>query len=106
MIKRYTTKEVAKKIGVGHQTLLRWLYAKRIAEPERLRLGGATLRLWTEDDIRRARQYKTEGAASRRSRKMGSRKKKRDRSHAELTRLGAGKPLNQKTLRIAPAHIP
>jgi hypothetical protein len=33
MKKYYTTKQVAKKIGSGYQTMLRWLYAKKLAEP-------------------------------------------------------------------------
>ncbi len=76
MIRRYTTRQVAKKIGVGHQTLLRWLYARQLAEPERMIFGGQNLRLWTEDDLKRARKYKVEGAAERRSKKVGRRKKK------------------------------
>ncbi len=76
MIKRYTTHEVAKQIGVSYLTLLRWLYAKELPEPERLILGGQNLRLWTKDDLKRARKYKVEGAAERQSRK-GMRKKKK-----------------------------
>ena len=70
MKKFYTTKQVAKKIGVGYQTILRWLYAKKLSEPERMIIGGATVRLWTEADVQRARKYKVEGSASRRSRKQ------------------------------------
>ena len=76
MIRRYTTKQVAKEIGVGQQTLLRWLYGKKLAEPERMIFGGQNLRLWTKDDIKRARKYKVEGAAERQSRKGGRRRKK------------------------------
>jgi hypothetical protein len=46
---------VAKKIGAGYQTMLRWLYAKKLAEPERKFLGGASIRLWTEAELPRAR---------------------------------------------------
>ncbi len=67
-MKRYTTREVAKMIGVGHQTLLRWLYSKALAEPERLELGGQSLRLWTKADIKQAREYKIQGREQRRSR--------------------------------------
>jgi hypothetical protein len=77
MIRRYTTREVAKEIGVGHQTLLRWLYAKQLAEPERMKYGGQNLRLWTKDDLKRARKYKVEGAAKRQSRKGTRRPKKK-----------------------------
>lgn len=75
MITRYTTKQVAKKLKIGHQTLLRWLYAKKVAEPERLRLGGSVLRLWRESDINKVREYKEKGLAARRSRKRTGRKK-------------------------------
>lgn len=77
MKKRYTTKQVAKAIGVSYLTLLRWLYAKKLAEPERMVLGGTNLRLWTKADIQRARKYKREGAASRRNRKGTGRPKVR-----------------------------
>jgi hypothetical protein len=76
MEKRYSTKQVAKAIGVGHQTLLRWLYAKKLAEPERMLFSGMNLRLWTKADIQRARKYKQEGGARRRSRKGTGRTKK------------------------------
>ena len=74
-MKRYTTKEVALAIGVGYQTLLRWLYAGKVAEPERMLLGGAILRLRTKADIKRARQYKVKGYDSLRSRKGTGRPK-------------------------------
>ena len=77
MKKRYTTKQVAKAIGVSYLTLLRWLYANKLAEPERMVLGGTNLRLWTKADIQRARKYKREGAANRRSRKGTGRPKVR-----------------------------
>jgi len=76
-MRRYTTKEVAQAIGVGYQTLLRWLYAGKLAEPERMILGGANIRLWTKDDIKRARQYKVKGYDSRRSRKKAGSSEKR-----------------------------
>ncbi len=73
----YTTKQVAKNIGVGYQTLLRWIYAKKVAEPECLILAGTKLRLWSKDDIQRARKYKVEGLAERRNRKGTGRPKKK-----------------------------
>ena len=76
MRKYYTTKQVATSIGVGYQTLLRWLYAKDLAEPERIMLGGVSVRLWTEADLQRARKYKLEGAANRSSRRGTKRLKK------------------------------
>ena len=68
-MKRYTTQEVAQAIGVAYQTLLRWLYSKKLAEPERMIYGGQNLRLWTKADVARARKFKETGFLSRRSRK-------------------------------------
>ena len=65
----YTTREVAKTLGVAYQTLLRWLYSKNLAEPERMLYGGQNLMLWTKADIARARKYKLES-----SRKWGRKK--------------------------------
>jgi hypothetical protein len=66
-VTRYTTQEAAKAIRVSYQTLLRWLYAKQLPEPQRMMYGGQNLRLWTKADIARARKYKIEGLADRRS---------------------------------------
>jgi hypothetical protein len=77
MEKYYTTKQVATSIGVGYQTLLRWLYAKHLAEPERIKLGGASVRLWTKADLQRARKQKKDGSAGRRSRTGTGQSKKR-----------------------------
>lgn len=68
-MRRYTTQETAKAIGVGYQTLLRWLYSKQLPEPERMMYGGQNLRLWTKADIQRARKYKKDGLSKRRARK-------------------------------------
>ena len=72
---RYTTKQVAKTVGVSYQTLLRWLYAKKIAEPERIILGGQNLRLWAKRDIARARKFKAANYQERLSRKQKPRRK-------------------------------
>ncbi len=65
-MRRYTTQEAAKTIRVSYLTLLRWLYAKAIREPERLIYGGQNLRLWTKADIARARKYKMQRSRKKR----------------------------------------
>lgn len=57
----YTTVEVAKEIGVNKSTLLRWLYAGKLAEPEQqLTVGAIENRIWSEADLDRARAFKAE----------------------------------------------
>ncbi len=65
---RYTTKQVAKAVKVSYMTLLRWLYAKKVAEPDRVRLGGQNLRLWTKQDIAAVRKFKAANYHANRSR--------------------------------------
>lgn len=62
----YSTAQVAKAIGVSKNTILRWLYAGTLKEPEQIKVGGMTWRVWSEADIARARKVK---ATIRRGRK-------------------------------------
>lgn len=55
-MRRYTTNEAAAKLGVHRTTLQRWIAAKKIPSPAIQDIGGALFRLWTEQDITRARK--------------------------------------------------
>ena len=44
----YSTSEVAALADVSPRQLYRWLYAGKLSEPDRGRLGGITMRLWSE----------------------------------------------------------
>lgn len=54
MEKIFTTAQVAKAIGVNQRTLLRWLYAGEIPEPQRLQND----RVWDQADLDFAKAYK------------------------------------------------
>jgi phage antirepressor YoqD-like protein len=54
----YATAEVAKLVGVSKNTLLRWLYTEKIAEPRHHKNGGQDVRIWSERDLSRVRKYK------------------------------------------------
>jgi hypothetical protein len=66
---RYTTKQVADAVGVSYITLLRWLYAKQVPEPQRIRYGGQNLRLWSKKDIAAVRRFKAKNYSAARSRR-------------------------------------
>lgn len=53
-----TTLEVARELNVTKQTLLNWLYAKKVPEPPRSRSGS---RLWSEARVSLIRQQIREG---------------------------------------------
>ena len=53
--KRYTTNEVAERAGVSRDTLLRWLKAGKVPEPDRDRNGW---RIFSDDDVKEVLRYK------------------------------------------------
>lgn len=61
----YSTAEVAKALGVNKRTLLRWLYAGEIPEPER-KMGANDSRIWTEEELDNARRYRDQFYRKRR----------------------------------------
>ena len=59
-----TTLEVARELNVSKQTLLNWLYAKKVPEPPRNRNG---YRLWSPARVSLVRQLIREGRLHRRT---------------------------------------
>jgi hypothetical protein len=57
-MKYRTTLEVARELNVTKQTLLNWLYAKKVPEPPRNRSGS---RLWSQARVSLIRQQIREG---------------------------------------------
>jgi predicted site-specific integrase-resolvase len=53
-----STKGVAVRVGISRVTLQRWLLSGKLNEPERLKIGGVDVRIWTELDLERVRRYK------------------------------------------------
>ena len=59
-----TTLEVARELSVSKQTLLNWLYAKKVPEPPRNKNG---YRLWSPARVSLVRQLIREGRLNRRT---------------------------------------
>jgi excisionase family DNA binding protein len=68
-MKAHTTPEVAKLVGVHLRTLHRWLDRGALPEPKRGKIGGLSVRLWTDEDIKGVRAYKTKTYRKGRGRK-------------------------------------
>jgi excisionase family DNA binding protein len=56
--KTYTTAQAARQIGISRQTLQTWIAAGEIGAPKLIGTGKAMLRLWTEADIEKAKNFK------------------------------------------------
>jgi hypothetical protein len=52
----YSTVHVAKKLDIGTDTLHRWIN-EGLKAPRLQRVGGVRVRLWTEEDFKRAQAY-------------------------------------------------
>lgn len=65
----YSTAQVAKKIGVDKKTLLRWLYAGKVAEPKIVKTPTSNIRVWTEGDLARVSRFKKQNYRKGRGRK-------------------------------------
>jgi predicted site-specific integrase-resolvase len=68
-MKTYSTKQVAKVIGIHWVTLRRWLANRRIRPSQGIRLNGSTLWRWTDRDVERVRKYKEANYRKGRGRK-------------------------------------
>ncbi len=55
-MKRYSTREVAKHLGLHFTTFHRYIAAKKIPLPPLTRIGGVKVRLWSEKDIEQVRK--------------------------------------------------
>jgi predicted site-specific integrase-resolvase len=68
-MRNYSTAEVARTVDVDKKTLLRWLWAGKIAEPKHHSNGGQDVRIWTERDLQRVRRFKEANYRKGRGRK-------------------------------------
>jgi DNA-binding transcriptional MerR regulator len=59
-MKKYSTVEVAKLVGVSRDTLHRWIREKKVSAPPAESFGAFRVRLWTVADIERIKKYKVD----------------------------------------------
>jgi excisionase family DNA binding protein len=60
-VKTYTTVQLAETLGVGRDTLYRWMRAGKIKSAPVGRLGPFRVRLWTERDVKAIRKFMKDG---------------------------------------------
>ena len=70
----YSTTEAARKCSLHPITLQRWVSERLIVAPRKQRVGGVVVRLWTDDDLEKIREYKAAHYRKGRGRKKGQKK--------------------------------
>jgi excisionase family DNA binding protein len=74
-MKTYSTAKVAKILGIGTETIYRWMHEGKLPTPPLQSLGAMRIRLWSEEDLAAAKKYKAEhywGKGGRQKRKKHS----------------------------------
>ena len=71
----YSTREAAKKLGISFTSMNRYIADKKIPLPPLGKVGGVTVRLWSEQDIERVRALLPKIANGRKTRHQKQRKK-------------------------------
>ena len=55
-MKRYSTREAAEILGIGMATINRYIALRTIPIPPLSRVGGVTVRLWSEKHLKKAKK--------------------------------------------------
>jgi predicted site-specific integrase-resolvase len=70
----FSSRQVAKKLGITGATLSRYIFAGKLPTPQTATAGGMTIYQWTEEDVKRAQEMLPKIANGRKTRHQ--RKKK------------------------------
>jgi excisionase family DNA binding protein len=68
ILKQYSTREAAQKLGLPFRTMQRHIAAGKIPAPSVQNLGGGKFRVWTEEDIEHVCQLLPKIANGRKTR--------------------------------------
>jgi len=65
---KYSTREAAKKLGISFPTINRYIADKKIPLPPVVKVGGVSVRLWSEREIQQVRALLPKIANGRKTR--------------------------------------
>jgi len=56
-VRTYSTAQVAKKLKIGRDTLHRWIRDRKFDVPSVQKVGGVSVRLWSDADLEGVREH-------------------------------------------------
>jgi predicted DNA-binding transcriptional regulator AlpA len=74
---RLSTREAAKKLGIDHSTLAKYLAGGKLAPPETVTVGKRIVHMWTEEEIEHVRKLLPKIAIGRKTRYQKLREKQK-----------------------------
>jgi predicted DNA-binding transcriptional regulator AlpA len=81
---RYSTRQAARKLGLGVTTLARYIAQGKVRAPAVAHLGGFQVHLWTEAEIEHVRQLLPKIANGRKTRYSKLREKQKAQPRAAV----------------------
>ena len=75
----YSTREAAQQLGVSMATINRYIAGRKIPVPPLTRVGGVTVRLWSDRDLVSARAVLSRLTDGRVTRNRGSRPQSKEK---------------------------
>jgi len=81
---RLSTREAAKKLGIDHSTLAKYLVGGKLAPPETVTVGKRIVHMWTEEEIEHVRKLLPKIANGRKTRYQKLRKKQKAQPRAAV----------------------
>ena len=74
---RHSTREAAKKLGIDHSTLAKYLADGKLLPPETVKVGKKIVHMWTDAEIEQVRQLLPKIANGRKTRYSKLREKQK-----------------------------
>jgi predicted DNA-binding transcriptional regulator AlpA len=78
----YSTRSLAKELGISLMSLMRYIKAKKIPAPPAVKVGGGIVRAWTKDEIEVVRKLLPKIANGRKTRYSKLREKQKPQPEA------------------------
>ena len=82
----YSTREVAKKLGIPHTTLATYIAVGKVPVPQAEIKGKTTTQIWTEEEIEHVRQLLPKIANGRKTRYSKLREKQKAQAKSPVPR--------------------
>jgi recombinational DNA repair protein RecT len=76
-MKRLSTREAAKRLGINYDTLAHYIAVGKVAAPEIAQVGKRVIHLWTEEEIEHLRRLLPKIANGRKTRWQKFREKQK-----------------------------
>jgi len=68
LVNGFSTREAAKRLGLGSTTLARYVSEGKVPAPKPILINGVNVRSWNDDDIEKARKVLPKVANGRKTR--------------------------------------